>query len=243
MLSIREILKKSYLSKEDKTFLFEVEKIIGFPPRNIKLYREAFTHPLCVDSSSVSMSYERLEFLGDAILGAVISHYLFLNAPQKDEGYLTKMRSKMVQRDVLNRLGKELDLVSLLRFKVPRTQLGNNIYGNLFEALVGAIYLDKGYAESTKFIERKLIRFLDGIKNIENKVISYKSLIIEWSQKNKKNLLIEVEEEPSDTKAEKYFVSKLFVDGVLEAKARETSKKRAEEKASKRAFYKIEGRK
>lgn len=238
MFSLRKIFGKSHIRQESGTFLLKLEQILGFAPRNLNLYREAFTHPSY--STGSGDSYERLEFLGDSVLGAVISHYLFQTAPDRDEGYLTKMRSKMVQREYLNQLGKELKLDQLLYTRTAEEHLGANINGNLFESLVGAVYLDRGYEDCMKFIKRKLIKPLDDVKKLENKVISYKSLLLEWTQKNKKSLHFETEEDETDKNNEKYFVSKLYIEGVLESKARETSKKKAEEKAAKRAFYRIE---
>ena len=179
--------------------------------------------------------------MGDAILGAVIADYVFTNAPDEDEGYLTKMRSKIVERRYLNQLGEELQLLDFLRTKLTPKQLGNNISGNLFEALIGAIYLDKGYQECTKFIERKLILPYIDLKNLEEKVISHKSLLIEWCQKNKRDFSFDTQEDTEDCSGVRYFVSKVNVEGFSVTRARSTSKKKAEESAAKRVCYKIEG--
>jgi len=143
--------------KKDGVFYTKIKALLGFSPKNLSFYSEAFTHPSYQYQKATRKSYERLEFLGDAILGAVIADYIFTNAPEEDEGYLTKMRSKIVERRNLNELGKEMKLLDFLRTKLTPRQLGNNITGNLFEALIGAIYLDKGYKTCFSFIERKLI--------------------------------------------------------------------------------------
>lgn len=132
-----------------------------------------------------AMNYERLEFVGDAMLSSVIAAYLFEQVPHGDEGYLTKMRSKVVSREHLNELGKDLGLIDLVKSRIPKSNFGDNIHGNLFEALVGAIYLDKGYNACEKFIYKRIINPYVDIETLEGKVISYKSLLIEWCQKEK----------------------------------------------------------
>ncbi len=188
------------------------------------------------DKEGTPINYERLEFVGDAMVGSIIATHLFNEVPQGDEGYLTKMRSKIVSREHLNELGKELNLIDLVESKIPKSNFGNNIHGNLFEALVGAIFLDRGYAYCEKFIySRVIIPHVDIIK-LEGKVISYKSLLIEWCQKEKKTFDYHVYEDTGNDTL-RHFSVKLSIDGKVIAKARATSKKKAEEKASKRAFF------
>ena len=177
MFILKKILSFSRLTskKKDGIFHTKLKELLGFSPKNISYYSEAFTHPSYQYQKTTRKSYERLEFLGDAILGAVIADYIFTNAPEQDEGYLTKMRSKIVERRNLNQLGEEMNLLDFLRTKLTPRQLGNNINGNLFEALIGAIYLDRGYKACFKFIERKLILPNINIKHLEEKVISHKS--------------------------------------------------------------------
>jgi ribonuclease-3 len=216
----------------------ELIKILGFKPKEIRFYKKAFTHRSMniKDSKGNAINYERLEFLGDAMLSAVIASHLYLEAPAGDEGYLTKMRSKIVSREHLNELGKELNLISLVESKIPPGQFGDNIHGNLFEALVGAIFLDKGYKYCKKFIfNRVIIPYVD-IETLEGKVISYKSLLIEWCQKEKRTFGYNVYEDTGNDEI-RHFSVKLSIDDKVIAKARATSKKKAEEKASKRAFF------
>ena len=169
----------------DGNFFLELEKIIGFKIKNKSLYIKAFTHRSMniKDDEGNALNYERLEFVGDAMLGAVIAYFLFNEAPQGDEGYLTKMRSKIVSREHLNELGKELNLIKFVESKIPKANFGNNIHGNLFEALVGAIFLDRGYKDCEKFVYDKVIIPHVDIEKLEGRVISYKSLLIEWCQK------------------------------------------------------------
>jgi ribonuclease-3 len=236
MKYIRNILNSR--SKNDGNFFLQLTKILGFKPKDVTLYKKAFTHRSMNirDKEGVAINYERLEFVGDAMLGAVIASYLFSEVPHGDEGYLTKMRSKVVSREHLNELGKELNLIDLVESKIPKNNFGNNIHGNLFEALVGAIFLDMGYAYCEKFIQKKVIDTHVDIETLEGKVISYKSLLIEWCQKEKKSFEYEVYEDTGNDNL-KHFSVKLYIDKKIVSKARETSKKKAEEKASKRAFF------
>ena len=236
MKYIRNILNSR--SKNDGNFFLQLKNILGFKPKDVSLYRKAFTHRSMniKDKEGIAVNYERLEFVGDAMLGAVIASYLFSEVPHGDEGYLTKMRSKVVSREHLNELGKELNLIDLVESKIPKSNFGNNIHGNLFEALVGAIFLDMGYAHCEKFIHKKVIQAHVDIETLEGKVISYKSLLIEWCQKEKKAFEYEVYEDTGNDNL-KHFSVKLYIDKKVVAKARETSKKKAEEKASKRAFF------
>ncbi|MDC1379262.1 ribonuclease III [Algibacter sp.] len=236
MDSIRNILNSRF--KRNGNFFIELTKILGFKPKNIKFFRKAFTHRSMniKDTKGDPFNYERLEFLGDAMLSSVIASHLYLEVPSGDEGYLTKMRSKVVSREHLNELGKDLELIKLVESKIPAGQFGDNIHGNLFEALIGAIFLDRGYKYCEKFIfKRVIIPYVD-IATLEGRVISYKSLLIEWCQKEKKTFGYNVYEDTGNDDV-RHFSVKLSIDEKVIAKARATSKKKAEEKASKRAFF------
>ncbi len=219
-------------------FFVELKQIVGFTPKNKEVYRVAFTHRSMNkrDEEGNPINYERLEFVGDAMLSSIIATHLYNEVPQGDEGYLTKMRSKIVSREHLNELGKELNLIDFVESKIPKDNFGNNIHGNLFEALVGAIFLDKGYKQCEKFIYDKVILPHVDIEKLEGKVISYKSLLIEWCQKEKKSFDYHVYEDTGNDDL-RHFSVKLSINDKIVAKARATSKKKAEEKASKRAFF------
>ena len=246
MQLLKKIFKKSR-SLEDGIFFTEIEKILGFPPINLDYYKKSFTHRSFnkVDADGNPISYERLEFLGDAMLSAIIAAHLFNEVPTGDEGYLTKMRSKIVSREHLNELGKDVNLVRFLESKTGSQNFGENIHGNLFEALVGAIYLDRGFAFCEKFIHKKVIALYVDIPRLEGKVISYKSLLIEWCQKEKKSFHYDVFED-NGIGGERLFGVKLSINNKVIAKARAVSKKKAEEKASQRAYFafqdKIDGK-
>tara|TARA_R110001592_G_scaffold84675_1_gene250280 strand:+ start:3595 stop:4329 length:735 start_codon:yes stop_codon:yes gene_type:complete len=233
---IRNILNSRFNNNGD--FFVQLTEILGFKPKTILFYKTAFTHRSMniKNREGNAINYERLEFLGDAMLGAVIGAHLYLEVPSGDEGYLTKMRSKIVSREHLNELGKDLKLIDLIESKIAATQFGDNIHGNLFEALVGAIYLDKGFKYCEKFIYKRVIIPYVDISQLEGKVISYKSLLIEWCQKEKKTFNYHVYEDTGNDDV-RHFSVKLSVDNKIVTKARATSKKKAEEKASKRAFF------
>lgn len=237
MSIIRKIFQKSR-SEEDGIFFTDIQKILGFKPIEISNYKTAFIHRSAskINHKGNPINYERLEFLGDSMLSSIIAAYLFDKAPAGDEGYLTKMRSKIVSREHLNELGRDLNLVQFLDSKVPIQHFGENIHGNLFESLVGAIYIDKGYAYCEKFIQKRVIVPYVDIAKLEGKVISYKSLLIEWCQKEKKTFYFDVFED-NDSSGERLFGVKFSIDDKVIAKARASSKKKAEEKASQRAYF------
>ena len=228
-------------SKKDGDFFLGMKKILGFKPKNLEIYQKAFVHRSAnrKDKAGFPMNYERLEFLGDAMLGTIISKHLYSKVPDGDEGYLTKMRSKIVSREHLNELGKDLNLIDFVESRIPKSRFGDNIHGNVFEALVGAIYLDRGYKFCEKFISNRIIEPYVDIEQLEGKVISYKSLVIEWCQKQKKSFNYDIYEDTGNDVI-KHFAVKLSIGGKIVAKARATSKKKAEERASKRAYFALQ---
>ena len=226
---------------KDGDFFLGIKRILGFKPKNLNIYKKAFLHRSVNkrDEKGNPMNYERLEFLGDAMLGTIISKHLYNTVPEGDEGYLTKMRSKIVSRKHVNELGKDLNLLDFVESRIPKSHFGDNIHGNVFEALVGAIYLDRGYSFCEKFIQSRVIVPYVDIEQLEGKVISYKSLVIEWCQKQKKSFHYDVYEDTGND-ALKHFAVKLTIGEKILAKARATSKKKAEEKASKRAYFALQ---
>ena len=241
MIPIKNIFKRG--SEKNISLTLSLKKIIGFKPGKCVYYEKAFTHRSTnrIDELGNPISYERLEFLGDSVLSAVIAHYLFDKTPGEDEGYLTKMKSKVVSREHLNEIGKELELSSLMYTKIPLSQFGENIHGNLFEALTGAVFLDKGYNTCERFIYKTVIHPHINIESLEGKIISYKSFIIEWCQKEKKTFYFEGIEDSGKDQL-KHFSVKLRINGTTVAKARATSKKKAEEKVSKRAYFALQSK-
>ncbi|CAI8172973.1 MAG: Ribonuclease 3 [Polaribacter sp. SA4-10] len=233
---IRKIVQSH--SEEDLELYSELKKLLNFSPRNINKYKKAFTHRSfqLKDSKGIPINYERLEFLGDSILGSVIASYLYKKVPKGTEGYLTQMRSKIVSRDHLNELGKDLNLIKFVKSNVDKSNVGDNIHGNIFEALIGAIYLDKGYNFCQKFVHENVIDPYVDIEKLEGKITSYKGLIIEWCQQQKKRYIFDIYED-SGNQPVKHFSVKISIEGELIAKGRATSKKKAEEQASKRVYF------
>jgi ribonuclease III len=233
---IRKIVNPQ--KKEDEGLYYELKKLLNFSPKKIDFYKKAFTHRSLklLDDNGDPLNYERLEFLGDAMLGSIIASYLYKKVPKGTEGYLTQMRSKIVSREHLNELGKDLELLKFVKSNFDRENVGDNIYGNIFEALIGAIYLDRGYNYCKKFIyENVIISYVD-IEKLEGKITSYKGLIIEWCQKQKKQYDFEIYEDTGNENI-KHFSVKISIDGDFVAKGRATSKKKAEEQASKRVYF------
>jgi len=234
---IRKILNQSS-TQDDREFYDAMQRLLKFSPKQLEFYQKAFTHRSLkkVDKNGEPYNYERLEFVGDAMLGSVIASYLFIKAPNQSEGYLTQMRSKIVSREHLNELGKDLNLISFVKSNIPKNNIGDNIHGNIFEALIGAIYLDRGYDYCNKFIYDKVIVPYVDIPKLEGKITSYKGLIIEWCQKNKKKYFIDTYEDTGNETV-KHFSVKIKIDDIQIAKGRATSKKKAEEQASKRVYF------
>ena len=241
MSIIKKLFSRKSRPLEGGIFFDTIQKIVGFTPTNLDFYKKAFTHRSSnkTDIDGRAVNYERLEFLGDAMLSAIIASYLYKEVPAANEGYLTKMRSKIVSREHLNQLGKDLKLIDFVESKVTSQNFGDNIHGNIFEALVGAIFLDKGFDGCEKFIYKQVIIPYVNIERLEGKVISYKSLIIEWCQKEKKQFTFEFFDD-NGINNQKYFGVKLSINDKVIAKSRATSKKKAEEIAAKRAYFALQ---
>ncbi len=225
--------RKKNLSEKDYYLSTEMAKITGHRVQNINLYREAFSLKTS-SKNQYTKSYERLEFLGDSVLGTIISCHLFTIYPQANEGFLTQMKSKIVSRKNLNKIGNELSLPKYLQNECTST-LSEDIAGNLLEALIGALYLDFDYETCKKIILQRLLPAAE-INKLENKIVSYKGLLLEWSQKKKVKIRYETIEEVQPNK-NLVFRAYVWLDQEKISNATETSKKKAEEKAASRAFY------
>lgn len=214
-------------------------KEIGIRPENIKHYERAFIHRSAQvkDEDGNDINFERLEFLGDAVLGLIVAVFIFREAPNKQEGYLTKMRSKLVSRHQLNVLGKQLRLVEKLHPN-GNPNLGEDINGNLIEALIGALYLDKGFEYTADFIFKRFIEKNIDLEKLEKSVASYKSLILEWAQKTKNKISFNTFEEENEDDLT-VFVSVIRLNDQVVSKGRGTAKKKAEENAARRAYVSL----
>jgi ribonuclease-3 len=228
---------------QEEVFAKQIKNLTGFKPKDLNIYITAFTHKSASkrDSDGNIVNYERLEFLGDALLDASITSFLFKNLPESKEGELTQMRSKIVSREHLNEIGKDLGLVSLAKKPNSKRTFSYNVYGDLFEALVAALYLDRGYVVMDKFIQKKLISTYVDLDRLQGKITSYKSLFIEWCQKNQREYEFRFYEDTGNSHV-KHFGVKLYVNKKIVSKGRSTSKKKAEEIACRRAYYKFQER-
>ena len=230
-------------SKPNHSFKQTITDIIGYPPKNLVLFERVFTHRSLekVGEDGRKINYERLEFLGDAVLGTIIGNYLFSQMPDSDEGDLTQMRSKIVRREFLNHIGKSLGLYPLLRSKVDKDRYGDDIHGNIFEALVGAVFVDVGFSKCQSFVKTKVIEPYVDLATFEDRVISYKGVLVNWFQQQKMIYRFDVFEDSGANKS-LVFKAKLFVNNDLVASARASNKKKAAEKVSKRAYFKFADR-
>ena len=214
--------------------------ILGFTPTRIRLYEIAFIHK----SASIVMpdgelvNNERLEFLGDAILDAIIADYLFRRFPDKNEGFLTKMRSKMVKRKHLNLLAYRIGINQLIVSQAIIENTSRHLYGNAFEALLGSIYLDKGYNRSYQFIERIIDKYVD-IEKLKNSDSDYKSKLIEWAQKKKIEVIFDSEEDYNQQSKQPQFTSHIIISEKEMGRGMGKSKKESEQKAAKMALMKL----
>ena len=235
-----KFLNKFFLlkKKEHKELQDKLKFILPFKPSDYSLYEEALTHKIenITDNQGNKINNERLEFLGDAVIENVISEFLFKEMPLANEGELSVMRAKIVNRKHLNELGKNLKITDLLQKHFSNNQLGKNISGNLYEALVGAIFLDKGYKGAKRFIYKSMIDPYIDLEKLDKKISSYKSYIIEWAQKNHLNYQFNAERDVNNGKNNFYKVN-FFLDDEKISYGRSSSKKKAEEIAARRAYY------
>jgi ribonuclease III len=230
-------------SSPRKEFYLFLKELLGFYPSNLKLYDLAFIHKSASvqDSQGNLVNNERLEFLGDAILGAIIAEFLYNRFPQQDEGFLTKTRSKLVNRSFLTRLTFDMGLDVFIDSNTIKSIDKSHIYGDALEALIGAIYLDQDYQKTKYFVTKKILSKYVNLNEIEQKDTNFKSQLIEWSQKNKKEVRFETVEEPLKEKMYKpRFVSVILVDNKEMGHGTGTSKKEAQQNASREALKKLE---
>ena len=186
------------------------------------------------NDQGVYVNFERLEFLGDSAIGTVVANYLYSELREDDEGELTRMRSKIVSREKLNSIGKELKLLDHLICTGKKELFGDDIYGNLLEALIGAVFIDKGYEQCKKVVFKLIIDPHVSLLDIKKEIISYKSVLIEWGQKEKVVVDFFTDKEESKDADINYYC-KLRINEKQLVKVRAVSKKKAEEKAAKRA--------
>lgn len=220
-------------SSYDKDLWVFIVNVFGFKPKNISIYKLAFLHKSAASEivRGIKISNERLEFLGDAILSAVIADYLYKKFPFKDEGFLTEMRSKLVSRSRLNKLSQKLGMIKLIQSGGEIDAYNKSVWGNTFEAFVGALYIDHGYDFSKKIIIEKIFNVHFDIDEIEQEDLNFKSKLLEWAQSEKLNIEYKVIAETSSGNGKLYTVN-LFVDNKPLAKGKDYSIKKAEQNAA-----------
>jgi ribonuclease-3 len=229
------------LFSSDKKLALSIRNIFGFYPGNIYLYQLAFRHKSASKEvvNGLKMSNERLEYLGDAVLGSIVADYLFKKFPYKEEGFLTEMRSKIVSRSQLNKLSKKLGFDKLVESEAFCNNHSKSLYGDAYEAFIGALYLDKGYAFARRIILKRIIEVHFDIEQLENEDTNHKSQMIEWSQKEKVPIEFNVVNEVGNGYGKQYIVE-LSVDGTVYGQGRDYSIKGAEQLASGKAIERLE---
>ena len=239
-MGLKRFLRTSSTNKQDPLFQL-VKNITGFSPVDLSLYMRVFTHTSegKTDANGQKINYERLEFLGDAVLNTIVSAHLFKSLPQNNEGSLTLMRAKIVRRSFLNKVGERLALIDHLSCSKQIENYSPNIHGNLFEALVGAIYVDLGFERCSQFVYDKMIRSFVDLGKLEFAVLSYKSLLVDWFQKKRMEYNFEVTLD-NGAESANHYKAKLLIDGKGVAIARAKNKKKAMEKVAKRAYFKFQ---
>jgi len=237
----RIVQRVKLFSSDRKEFYLFLKNLLGFYPQNLKLYDLAFIHKSAssIDSQGNFVNNERLEFLGDAVLGSVIADFLYNRFPQQDEGFLTKTRSKLVNRSILTNLTFEMGLNVFINSKTTKNIEKSHIYGDALEALIGAIYLDKDYNTAKFFVTKRILPKFVNLNEIEQSDSNFKSQLIEWSQKNKKEIDFETTEESNDSFKQPKFRAVVKIDNKQIGKGTGTSKKEAHQEAAKEALKKL----
>ncbi len=230
-------LRYIFEKKGDKDFKRQLRNVLGFVPDNLNLYKTALSHRSIREGSDENN--ERLEFLGDAVLSSLVGHYLFMRYPYKDEGYLTEMRSKMVNRNKLNDIALKMGLKKITFYNKFDSSLKiSQIFGNTLEAVVGAVYLDKGYDKTQQWVSMHIINphlYMDDLEILE---INQKNKLYGWANKNGKSLEFETLEEKIEN-GRRLFTIGAIVDGELIAEAKAFNKKDASQVAAQIAVEKL----
>ena len=236
-----QIDKIRLLFRKDRESYFCFYRILGFFPRDIKVYQQALLH------KSISMrsekgrpiNNERLEFLGDAILDAIVGDIVYRHFEGRREGFLTNTRSKIVQRETLNKLAVEIGLDKLVKYSTRSSSHNSYMYGNAFEAFIGAIYLDQGYDRCKQFMEEKIFKNYIDLDKMSRKEVNFKSKLIEWSQKNKMEVSFELIEQFLDEEYNPMFHTEVRIEGISAGTGTGCSKKESQQNAAQMALKKI----
>lgn len=219
---------------KDRSFYVAIDDMFGFIPHNIELYKLALIHK----SASIELedgrhiNNERLEFLGDAVIESITSDYLFIEFPEKDEGFMTQLRSKIVSRQSLNRIASKLGLDNYVISNAVGNTTQKHIFGDAFEAMMGAIYLDQGYDFANRLLINKIFKLHLSIDDILRSETDFKSRLIEWCQKNHYTIEFRTDSDHAASASRPMFHSTVFVDGIAVGHGVGDSKKQAEQNAA-----------
>lgn len=215
--------------------------MMGFFPHNLALYEQALSHKSFVsrNENGLPANNERLEFLGDAILDAVVGDIVYAYFQRRGEGFLTNMRSKIVQRETLNKLAVEIGLDKMLKSATHLSSHNSYLGGNAFEALVGAIYLDRGYEYCKLFVQKKIIDKYINLDKLSHKEVNFKSKLIEWGQKRKTNVVFQLIEQQKDESGNPIFKTEVLLENISAGMGEGYSKKESQQIASRAALIKL----
>ena len=221
--------------KPEKKLRQSFRLITGQSPINLSLYKQAMRHSSVAEYNErgIKDSYERLEYLGDAILGMIVAEYLFSQYPFEEEGFLTEIRAKIVNRESLNKLAQKIGLKELVRFN-QGSRAHRSVYGDCMEALIGAVYLDHGFYSCRTFVINRLIKPHYDFEDLISTITNYKSRLLEWSQKENKDLRFEIIDEE-----DRKFTAQVFIDDNPLSKGFGFSKKKAEQDAARKTYEQL----
>ena len=227
-----------YLFHKERNYYFNLFRILGFFPAHLIYYRAAFTHKSAgyKDKLGEKVNNERLEYLGDAVLGAIVAEYLYRTFPHRDEGFMTKVRARIVKRKHLNATAIKMGLPMMMTLNAHPSNTSKHVYGNALEALIGAIYLDRGFLKARRFIRRRMMKRHMNLIKLTKKDSDYKSQVIEWAQKHKQEVVFETQEEHTKTEPLPNFVATVKWKDDEIGIGRGGSKKEAEQVAAKDAL-------
>ncbi len=228
-----------FSSKKDRQLARQFKQITGRQPINLALYSQAVRHSSVAkkNAGGIKDSYERLEYLGDAILGMIVADLLFQKFPFKEEGFLTELRSRIVSRESLNNLARKIGLAQMVQYHQQRMHRHKSVYGDVMEALVGAFYLDQGFSSTKHFVTKKLIVPHYDFEELVSTTHNHKSKIIEWSQKENRDIDFELVEEKGEGSDQ--FVIQVIVDGEPVKKGYGYNKKKAEQDAARKSLLEL----
>ena len=239
---LNNLIDKIKLSfRKDKELYFSLYEIIGFYPHNIEYYKMALMHKSIMhrNNKGKPVNNERLEFLGDAILDAIVGDIVYHHFPGKREGFLTNTRSKLVQRETLNKLAQDMGINELILSNGHSSSHNNYMGGNAFEALVGAIYLDRGYNACMQFMQQRILTTRINLDKLAYKEVNFKSKLIEWSQKNRVKIEFALLQQKVEKGGSPVFIYQVVLEGVEGCSGQGYSKKESQQLAAKLTLEKL----